>query len=235
MIRHLRTAAQLLRAGQWRDVWQSGRAFLKSDTQSFGLRRDVTVPFPAPEAAIPITVRPLQPGDVPYLFGTGDRDLSGDAVRERKIRQRMVDSNLATCYVAVTADGQPCYVQWLIGPRENDKIRQIFGDRFPPLAAGEMLLEGAFTLEAWRGKGIMASAMAKIAERALPAGARWGVTFVGAGNIPSLKGCKKAGFEPYLERTDTVRLFRHKSRFAPLPEAETPTKMSASIGAPSLA
>jgi GNAT superfamily N-acetyltransferase len=233
VIRHLRTAAQLLRAGKWSDVWQSGRALLHSETQSFGLRRDVTVPFQAPDAAFPITVRPLQPSDVAVLFGTGDGDLSGEALRERKIRQRMVDAKLATCYVAVTADGQPCYVQWLIGAGENDKIRQIFGDRFPLLAADEMLLEGAFTLEAWRGKGIMAAAMARIAERALDNDARWVVTFVGTGNIPSLKGCKKAGFEPYLERTDSVRFFRHRSRFAPLPDADNQPQVNSSLGAPS--
>jgi GNAT superfamily N-acetyltransferase len=233
MLRHLRTTAQLLRAGEWRDVWQSARAFVSSDTQSFGLRRDVTVPFPAPDAAIPLTVRPLQPGDVSTLFGTGNRDLSGEALRERTIRQRMVEANLATCYVAVTADGQPCYVQWLIGPRENEKIRAIFGDRFPPLAADEMLLEGAFTLEEWRGKGIMAAAMARIAERAVAEGARWVITFVGAGNIPSLKGCKKAGFTPYLERTDSVRFFRHRSRFAPVPDTDGPPQPTTSLSAPS--
>lgn len=233
MIRYLSTAGQLLRAGQWRDVWQSGRAFLYSESESFGLRRDLAVPFQAPNAAIPITIRPLQPDDVAVLFGTRNGHLSGEALRERKVRRRMVEANLATCYVAVAADGQPAYVQWLIGSRENDKIRRIFGDRFPLLAADEMLLEGAFTLEAWRGKGIMAAAMARIAERAIDDGARWVVTFVAKDNIPSLKGCKKAGFEPYLQRTGSILLFRRQFRFAPLPNTETQPPADPALGAAS--
>jgi GNAT superfamily N-acetyltransferase len=234
MVRHLGTAVQLLRAGQWDEVWQSGRALVHSKTRSFGLRRDLTIPFRTPDAAIPIAIRPLQSSDIPLLFGTADRELSGESVRDRKIRQRMVEAELATCHVAVTADGQPCYVQWLIGPRESDKVRSLFGDRFPPLAADEMLLEGAFTLEAWRGKGIMAAAMARIAERATDQGARWVVTFVAEDNVPSLKGCKKAGFAPYLERTDSVLLFRHRSCFAPLPNTDDLRPASISVRAPLL-
>ena len=41
--------------------------------------------------------------------------------------------------------------------------------------------------------------------------------FVAEENIPSLKGCKKAGFEPYLRRADRWRMFRHASTFGPLP------------------
>jgi len=99
---------------------------------------------------------------------------------------------------------------------KNDKIRAIFGTRFPALASNEMLLEGAFTFEAWRGKGIMACAMAQITDQAPSYGAKNVITFVGEGNIPSLKGCNRCGFEPNSRRTDTLRLFRHSARFSAL-------------------
>ena len=44
----------------------------------------------------------------------------------------------------------------------------------------------------------MASAMAQIAARAADGGVRWVVTFVDEANTPSLKGCERAGFAPYL-------------------------------------
>ena len=63
----------------------------------------------------------------------------------------------------------------------------------------------------------MAHAMARIAEEARCLGARWVVTFVGADNVASLKGCRKAGFSPYVERRESWRLFRRRVRCTPLP------------------
>ncbi len=81
------------------------------------------------------------------------------------------------------------------------------GSLYPRLAPYEALLEGAYTPEAYRGQGIIASAMALIAERAGDFGARWVVTFVDETNVASLKGCARAGFVPYLRR---------RVRFTPL-------------------
>jgi GNAT superfamily N-acetyltransferase len=133
----------------------------------------------------------------------------------------MTKANLSTCYVAVGDNDEPYYVQWLVGSSDNAKVRALFADRFPALKSDEMLLEGAFTLEAWRGKGIMAAAMSQIAAKAVEHDARWVVTFVINDNIPSLKGCKKAGFEPYLTRQDRWRYFRRRSTFSPLPQSQT--------------
>lgn len=220
MMQRIQSTAQLLKSGEWEDLFQAGREHLRSESKAFGLRRDITVPFPAPDAMLPITVRPIRESDVETLLEAGADEMSGEAQRERLIRLRMIEAKLPTCYVAVTEDDEPTYMQWLIGPEDNDKIQEIFGDRFPRLQPDEMLLEGAFTLEKWRGKKIMAAAMARVAERAADHGARWVITFVGADNIPSLKGCKRAGFEPYVERTGTWRLFRYRSEFAPLTDAD---------------
>jgi hypothetical protein len=64
----------------------------------------------------------------------------------------------------------------------------------------------------------MASAMAQIAERASELGARQVITFVGERHIASLKGCKRAGFVPYVMRCEKYRLFRHRVTFTALPE-----------------
>src|SRR5580658_5235651 len=69
---------------------------------------------------------------------------------------------------------------------------------FLPLADGEALLENAYTPPAYRGLGVMAAAMAQIAERARDFGARKVLTFVATDNIASLKGCQRSGFYPHL-------------------------------------
>jgi RimJ/RimL family protein N-acetyltransferase len=78
------------------------------------------------------------------------------------------------------------------------------------------LLEGAYTPEAYRGKGIMGAAMAEIATRAAEHGARWVITFVDAHNEASLKGCVRAGFIPYLKRHEKFRLFCRRVAFEPI-------------------
>ena len=66
----------------------------------------------------------------------------------------------------------------------------------------ERLLEWAFTFEQYRGLGIMACAMAQIAERGTLTGARWVLTLVEKNNIASLKGCRSAGFRPHQVRQE---------------------------------
>ncbi len=216
MIGQLRGIVELALAGEWSEIRRMVGVSWRSESTTIGLRRELLSPFTAQRASIPITVRPLRDDDFPILFGRQSESSSGEALRQQSVRNRMARANLATCYVAANEADEPCYVQWLIGPGENEKIRALFGDQFPVLQPGEMLLEGAFTSAAWRGKGIMGAAMAEIAAKGLDEGARWVITFVDAGNIPSLKGCNRSGFEPYLGRIDQWRRFRHSSRFAPL-------------------
>jgi hypothetical protein len=221
MIQRIQSTAQLIKSGEWEDIRNVGRERLKSESKAYLLRRDVTVPFPAPDAAIPISVRPIKPSDVTTLLEAGKEELGSEAQRDRAIRMRMIEASLPTCFVAVTEDDEPTYMQWLIGPEHNDVVRDIYGDRFPPLAHDEMLLEGAFTLEQWRGKKIMAAAMGRIADQAAQRpDARWVITLVATDNIPSLKGCKRCGFEPYMQRVGSWRLFRFRSDFMPLSDEE---------------
>lgn len=218
--RKVRIAVSMLNSSKRHILMEAVRHRWRSELQSFGLRRDLLVPFRAPDAAIPITVRPIEERDIPRILGLDAPGVTAEGREERMTRQQMLDAGLATCYVAVTSEDEPCYMQWLIGSEQNEKVQAYFKGIFPRLGAGEALLEGAFTPEAFRGKGIMPCAMAQIAERAADAGigARWVVTFVTHGNIPSLKGCQRSGFVPYLTRQEKWRAFRHRVTFLPLPE-----------------
>nr|WP_246603325.1 GNAT family N-acetyltransferase [Falsiroseomonas tokyonensis] len=90
-----------------------------------------------------------------------------------------------------------------MGPSQNAKIQSFFPAQwFPVLQENEALLENAYTPVAYRGNGIMSAAMALIAERAVDLGCRYVITFVERDNVPSLRGCRKSGFSPYLVRTE---------------------------------
>jgi GNAT superfamily N-acetyltransferase len=173
----------------------------RSEWISLGLARDLSVPFPAPAAQIPITVRPMQDEDWATLFDLDAPGISADERELRLHRLELAHERVGSPFVAVTDDGEPCYVQWLFTAAENERMRAFFNDVFPNLGPDEMLLEGAFTPEKHRGKGIMPCAMAQIADEAAVRGARRVVAFVTEDNVPSLKGCAKAGFTPYIRRT----------------------------------
>ena len=188
-----------------------GRRVYSTTTPSVVLRRDLDRPLQPPQAKIPITVRPAEPADGPAISKLVS-ELSG---YDRSNRERFLHAGIGTCYVAVTAHGQICYAQWLIGPEDNGLLGQL--TKLPQPQPGEALLENAFTPEAFRGQGIMSAAMAEIAARGSTLGARWVLTVVSEDNLPSIKGCLRAGFEPYMRKIDRWRLFRRAIRYTVLP------------------
>jgi RimJ/RimL family protein N-acetyltransferase len=108
-------------------------------------------------------------------------------------------------------------MQWLIGPSENSNVRAYFGMIFPAITEKEALLEGAFMHPDFGSQKVMPDAMYRVAEKALEMGADSVITFVGANNIPSLRGCKSCGFSPYILRKEKWLLFKHYVSFEAIP------------------
>ncbi len=212
----LNKVSELARNGRFdilRDEWSKR---FHSESFSFGLRRDMNKDFKAPEAKIKLHIRPLKAGDGEQIL----KNSSGNPVDPRIIASQysLLEQDMPTCFVAATTDHTPCYMQWLIGPAQNDKLEQHFKGLFPRLKKGEALLEGAYCSPDYRGQRIMPAAMAQIAEKAESINARWVKTFVDITNIPSLKGCRRSGFEPYVLRRDRWFLFRRTTSFHSIPE-----------------
>lgn len=206
-----------LRTGQFKALLKEFRRRFYSDWTHFGLARDLTQPFEATPAKIPITIRPLKDTDVPGLLAMDAPGISDRGPYVRMHRLNFLNEHIGQCYVAATEDDTPCYMQWLMSAKENEAIQSYFHGIFPTLQPNEALLEYAFTPETFQGKGIMPYAMAQIAEKATECGANRVITFVDHQNIPALKGCKRSGFSPYLTRTDQWRFFRRRYVFTLLP------------------
>src|SRR5499427_2865686 len=197
----------LLRKKEHRGViWRSLSLRLYSDTTYLGLRRDLSVAFKAAEAKIPLEVRPLDRRDDLSFIDINEPGVSSASALDRLHQINMLKAQIRTCYLALSPDGRPCYMQWLIPSSENDKIQAFYGDIFPRLNEDEALLEGAYTAEYCRGQGVMASAMARISDERYDPSSPQIITFVGERHIASLKGCKKAGFVPYVRRREIYSL-----------------------------
>ena len=206
IIGHARTILLIVKGGETKEIIKEAWRRLHSNGASFILRRDLSEPLPPPVAKLAITVRPARDSDLPLIL------------KERPRRYSVLRANIPTCYIAESPDGQLCYMQWLIAPAEQVRFRSYFSGEFKDLRDDEVLLEFAYTFEKFRGQGVMAAAMAKIAEQNISRGARWALTFVRDDNLASLKGCKNAGFRPYMYRTEKWRLFHLKQSFKLLPE-----------------
>lgn len=178
--------ARHLRKGAYHHFWR------------FGLRRTLAQEIDPPKAKIPLHIRPFRREDEEALFG--HRMTASDPADAQEIRYRLehLRADIPTPYVAVDeTTNTPCYLQWLMGSDQNDKIQaNLWG--FPRLGQDEALLENAYIPPAYRGQRIMPEAMYLIAERARELHARYALTFVTGDNIPSLKGCKRAGFDIYM-------------------------------------
>jgi GNAT superfamily N-acetyltransferase len=222
LLARARDLGRLMLSGNMAKAWWAVTYRAYSDSTSIGLRRDLQVPFARPAAKIPITVRPLSASDDLCALDS-EPGLSADEAFWRLGQRRLLESGLQTCYVAIAPENRPCYMQWVIPARENDRLKSVFGNLYPELAPDEALLEGAYTPQAYRGKGIMSAAMAQIAQRAAEHGARWVITFVDEQNEASLKGCLRAGFSPYLRRHEKFRVFHRAVSFVPIPSAELPS------------
>jgi hypothetical protein len=177
-----------------------------SNSESYLLRRDLTVPFQASAAKQPIEVRPINDGDIPSILNA------------RPGRLLILRANIPTCYLAITAGGEICYMQWLIGQSNLEQFKPFFDGELRDLRKDEVLLEFAYTFEQFRGQKIMPAAMAAIAEKGLLNGARYAVTYVQKDNIAALKGCAAAGFSPYMIRNERWRIFSFKESFRSLPD-----------------
>lgn len=169
---------------------------------SVGLRRDLTLHHPVHAARCPFSLRIASAEDLSKVLSLSQPGLSLADQQAISLRMNHATQDLGRAFVAIQADGHPCFIQWVLSKADNSRIASFFDGRFPPLNDGEALFENAFTPPAFRGLGIMPAAMSGIAESLGREGFRAGLTFVASDNTPSLNGCRHAGFHPYLLRRD---------------------------------
>jgi hypothetical protein len=205
----IRVFARLVRGGHGAGAVRTVLGRLYSRPVDLGLLRDLSIPVQAPPTRVEYTLRPLRDDDDLGFLEHGPPDESDDEAVLRLNQLRFVRAGIPTCYVAVTIDNQICCMQWIIAARDIPRLDAIFGPIYPPFAPDEALLEGAYTPVAFRGKGLMSAILTRVAAEGTALGAKRAYTYVAQDNIASLKGCKKAGFVPAIQRTYTF-LFFHR-------------------------
>lgn len=209
-----RKGLTFIQNGQSSLIWNHIRTRLYSTSFSFGLQRNLRQQFTPRKAKVELSVRLMKQGDADTILNHAEVKRSFPHIIDK--RKKLVRAKIPTCYVAI-ANNTPCFMQWLMGPEQNEQIQGFFGKTFPKLENNEALLEGAFANPDFRGMGVMPEAMSKITEKATEIGVQRVITFVDIDNIPSLKGCKRAGFSPYILKKSRWLLFKRSVSYEVIP------------------
>lgn len=178
-----------------------------------GLAYDLTTHYPVPVPETPFTIRELTAKDVDVILSSRNGVLNYEELRDRLERILFYEAGIKTGYAAVTLEGTPCALCWLIWPEENAALRSFFHNRLPDLHPDEVMLEYIYVAPAHRGLNLMHSLTDKLFAIAAQAGARRAVAYVHGANKRSLEASKKIGWRPFLIKRVNWRLFCCKTLF----------------------
>jgi ribosomal protein S18 acetylase RimI-like enzyme len=185
------------------------------ESVALGLAYDSNVPVTARIPQARVEVRPIRSEDVPAFTSLPPATSPRAEALTRINARHLLESGLQTCYVGVTEAG-PVYMQFLVTPDQNERLRQVFRGLFPPLADDEGLLEFAFTLQEHRAPPVMPAVLLRLIEISAQRGLARVVAYVHMENQILLRFFLRIGFEPFTVRTERWRLFQRRVEFRPL-------------------
>jgi hypothetical protein len=211
-------AYRLLRRDH-RELLRALRGWWHNDRMAIGFALDPDLAVRLRLPSMNMTMRPIEPRDVPLFTDTSVPGLSGEDLLVRVNARHLIESGIETCYVGVTQDG-PVFMEYLITPDQNKKIGPVFDGLFPRLEPGEALLEFAFTLESHRGLIVMPTAYNLLLEIARERGIRSVISFVPIERRTFIGFYSLIGFAPFGIRDERRRFFRRQVSFERRPERE---------------
>ena len=214
-MRNVRRALWLLRKGHFRPLLRRLRRWLWYDGVAFGLAYDLRVPVTARIPRMSVEVRPIRSDEVAVFTALPPGGTPRVEALTRVSARHLLDSGLTTCYIGVTEEG-PVYMQFLVTADQNERLAEVYGGLFPPLADDEGLLEFAFTLQQHRARPVMPTVLLRLIEIARERGLRRVVMYVHADSPSLIRFYLRVGFVPYAVRVERSRLLRRRLEFRPL-------------------
>lgn len=215
LTKRLRMLGRQAAAGDLRSVRTDLASWAWSCRYSVGMRRDLrALHTPPGRTDLALTARPL---DDDLARVTFDPTGLGDADRKYLERRRsMWEAGFNGGFVAVTDDGEPAYLQWLIPHSDADKVRRYWGPLFPAIEPDTLLVEGAWVPPRFRGNKVMGDALHLVSEaaaEAAPDSVRWALCFPEGDNKGAVLGSRDAGYQVVLKRTERWCLGRRHVSF----------------------
>jgi hypothetical protein len=189
------------------------RRRLYSDEPWYVFQFDLENKSDLPELEMALTIRELARRDIPKLFRLRRNETEWKEVREMLARLVCIKASRQTLYVGVTCDDYPCCLCWLISPDGKDWL---FRNGLQPLRPSEVLLDNIWTHPDFRGKRLMMFLTRMLFDKARQQGAQRAVAYIRKGNESSIAGARAIGWDPFLLRKVSHRMFRRYTTYAPI-------------------
>jgi GNAT superfamily N-acetyltransferase len=126
-------------------------------------------------------------------------------------RKTFYDKGFHDCYIGRTLDSnEMCSIVWQVTFRDVERTRS--ENLFPELRQDEAFQENIYTLEKYRGKGIMGSTGRQLDETARKQGFKRMFNYTREDNIPPLRASKGRGLFIYARVLCCYFLFKKKNR-----------------------
>ncbi len=224
--RMVRYAALQLRLGGYKALFPQLKRQVYRRTVSVGFNLDLQESdIPQVEAKIRYTLRLATKDDMDEALQKASSGNKGSA-RDLVYRRWLYEDGYHNCYIARTADTNDlCFMQFTMYPDDDKVVEGRFKGWFPKLKEDEVLIEGAYTFEKYRGQGLYPSVTAEQLRICREKGFKRVVAHIEKDNVASIKGIEKVGFTPF-EEVSTLRVFfftRRKHRVGRTKEGTTAT------------
>ena len=121
--------------------------------------------------------------------------LDSNERREVIVRLLFYQKGFYSCYIGRNESGDIVSLQWLIRPNDNHLIERHFNDFFYPLNEKQVIVENIFVYPKYRGLGVFTTVNHLLLEKAREEGFRRCHAYIQKGNIASLNGFMKLGFQ----------------------------------------
>jgi hypothetical protein len=166
-----------------------------------------------PECEIKYTLRPASKKDMEVVFQQVKTE-SNEAVKLLAHRKWLYDCGFHNWYIAQTDDtDEPCFIQSVITAEDNKLVKKHFRNWFPEVKEGEVLLEGAYTFEKFRGKRLVIFTFNDLLKIFIEKGFKRVISYTEKGNIPILKSSERQGFKRFEEVKVLKVLFFTRRKF----------------------
>ena len=186
---------------------------LHSDEFQLGLYADIDRNREVIQPRIAVTLRLLEKADIPKIFEFRSINYKSADIRYLLQCLQLALAGLASCYVGITADEQPCCLCWLLSPVDNENLKLYFRGGLPVLESNEVICEFVFVHPEYRGKRLMGWITTSLWQLASKKGFTRAIAFINSDNKSSLEISEKIGWKPNASKLIKWRMYKRQITF----------------------
>ena len=189
--------------------------FIYSTETQLGFALDLQEITPSSiEARIPYDLRLATDKDMDEVLQKAETE-DKQSAQKLIFRNWLYKDGYRNCYVARSVDtGELGFIQTVIHPEENRNVGGTFRSWFPELKEDEILLEGAYTFEKYRGNRLHPAVLSDILRIYKEKGYNRMIAHIDKNNSSAIKGAERVGFKVFQEVPGRKILFFTQRKFS---------------------